>query len=234
MEILNLPSNAFNLFMNILNVNNAKNVILDPYTTLVRLAILSQLPPGTKIGIYKNQIVYYQPDSMQGIYRAFRGDKRGDLHNLYLPIKKCVEWYKNEDEGEKVHIVFDFAHKGLVMLKDNYHSNNTNSDNSTYLSLGIFDGILTGRQQEIYDSITPARAELIKKEMESSPDNLIHKELKRMWTDHDKNIVYDLLTKISSEDDLQNKYRLIEVITNFLETKDDLVSQLVNKNTQSL
>lgn len=234
MELLNLPGNAFSVFMNILSVNNPKNVILDPYTTLVRLAILSQLPPGTKIGIYQNQIVYYPPHSMQGIYRMFQGDKRGDLHNLYLPIKKCVEWYTSETDNEKVKYVFDLAHKGLVMLKDNYHSNNTNSDNSTYLSLGIFDGILTGRQQEIYDSITPARAELVKKELEHSTDSLIHKELKRMWTDHDKNVVYDLLAKISSEDDMENKDKLIDVIKNFLQTKDDYVRQLVNKNTNSL
>ena len=232
MDFLSLPNNALSVVMNFLNANNAKNVILDPFTTTVRLAILSQLPSGTKIGIYENKIIYYTPDSMQGFYRLVKGDKRSDLHNLLLPIKKSVEWYKTDEM--KMQYIFDLAHKGLVKLKDNYHTNTSNPDNSTYLSLNHFDGILTGRQPNLYDSITPERAETIKKEMETSPDNMIHKELKKMWEDNDRDIAYDLLTKICSEDDIEGKKNQIDVLEKFLSFKDELVKQLVNKNTQSL
>lgn len=232
MDLLSLPNNALSVVMHFLNANHAKNVILDPFTTTVRLAILSQLPSGTKIGIYENQIIYYTPDSMQGFYRLIKGDKRGDLHNLFLPIKKSVEWYKTDEM--KMEYIFDLAHKGLVKLKDNYHTSTANPDNSTYLSLNLFDGILTGRQPDLYDSITPERAETIKKEMEVSPDNVIHKELKKMWEENDKNIAYDLLTKICSEDDVEGKMKQIDVLEKFLKTKDEMVKQLVSKNTQSL
>lgn len=232
MNFFELPNSTLQLIMNFLNANNSKNVILDSFTTIIRLAILSQLPSGTKIGIYKNKIIYYTPDSMQGLYRLLKGDKRSDLHNLFLPIRKSVDWYKTDDI--KIQYIFDLAHKGLVKLKDNYHNNAKNPDNSTYLSLNIFDGILTGRQPDLYDSITPERAEVIKKELETSPDNIIHKELKKMWEDNDKNIAYNLLTKICSEDDIDCKTKQIDVLESFLKTKDDLVTKLVSKNTQSL
>jgi hypothetical protein len=232
MDLLNLPGTAFNALLNVLNSNQTKNVILDPFTTLIRLAILAVLPKGTKIGIYNHQITFYTPKSLQGILRFVRGDKRSDLHNLYLPIKKATEWYDRSDE--KISFILKQAHIGLVNLKDNYHTNGSNSDNSTYLSLGIFDGILMGKQQEIYDSVTPERAELLKREIELSSDNLIHTQLKKIWTQHDINVVYDLLQKINIEDDIISKNKLINVINIFLESKDNQVQQIVEKNTFSL
>lgn len=231
-QLINLPSSAFNALINVLNANQSKNVILDPFTTIVRLSILSVLPKGTKIGIFNHQIIYYNPGDLQGIYRFFRGDKRSDLHNLHHPIKKSIEWYDRKDK--KIDYIFELAHDGLVKLKDNYHVDNINSDNSTYITLTVFDNILRGKQNEMYESITPERAEKLKKELETSTDNAIHSCLKKLWTEHDIAVVFDLLKKINMEDDTASKTELIEVIKQFLETKDSLVNKIIERNTKSL
>lgn len=232
MQIISLPSTALNALSNVLNANQSKNVILDPFTTIVRLSLLYVLPQGTKIGIYDHQITYYTPGDLQGLYRFFRGDKRSDLHNLFQPIRKSVDWY--DRSNEKIKYIFDLAHSGLVKLKDNYHTSNTNSDNSTYITLNVFDNILMGRQDDLYESITPERAEVIKRELETSVDNAIHTNLRKMWSEHDINAVYDLLNKVSSEDDSVSRNELIEVIKKFLETKDNIVKKIIDKNTKSL
>jgi hypothetical protein len=232
MQLISLPSTAFKALTNVLNANQDKNVVLDPFTTIVRLSLLSALPTGTKIGIYDHQITYYTPGDMQGVYRFFRGDKRSDLHNLFQPIKKAVDWYSRDNE--KIRYIFDMAHDGLVKLKDNYHSSNTNSDNSTYITLSVFDNILTGKQDNMYESITPERAELIKKEREISADNAIHTSLRKMWSEHDVSAVYELLNKVSAEDDTTSRDELVEVIKKYLETKDNLVKKIIEKNVRSL
>lgn len=231
-QLISLPSIAFKTFSNVLNANQDKNVVLDPFTTIVRLSLLSVLPKGTKIGIDNNQITYYTPSELQGVYRFFQGDKRSDLHNLSQPIKKAIVWYQRDNE--KINYIFELAHSGLVNLKDNYHSKNTNSDNSTYITLTFFDNILTGKQDDLYESITPERAEMIKKERELSIDNAVHSSLRKMWTEHDISAIYELLNKVTSEDDETSRDELIEVIKKFLETKDNLVKKIIEKNTRSL
>ncbi len=47
------------------------------------------------------------------------GDNREHLHNLYLPIQKCVEWFWN-DKNDDITYMFNNAVIGLKMLKSAY------------------------------------------------------------------------------------------------------------------
>ena len=47
---------------------------------------------GTKISIYKNSIQFHEPSVIQGFIRLWSGDCREDLHNLYNPIIKVLEY----------------------------------------------------------------------------------------------------------------------------------------------
>ena len=70
-----------------------KNFILDPLSCVIRLAILSFKPSGTKISITRNKISYNEPSILQGTIRWSQGDNRDDLHNIYNPLKKATEWF---------------------------------------------------------------------------------------------------------------------------------------------
>ena len=78
-----------------------KNVIIDPLTCIVKLAVLSFKAPGTKISISKNSILFHEPNFFQGTWRFFQGDKREDLHNLYKPI----HFSKSFNEGTSTRIL---------------------------------------------------------------------------------------------------------------------------------
>lgn len=232
-NILSLPSNAYRAFSHLVTANQAKNVILDPLTTIIRLAILKFKENGTKIGINQHQISYYSPTDMQGVYRFFCGDKRSDLHNLYQPIRKATEWYNNGDNPKHKYI-FAVAHQGLVKLKENYYTKYTNSDNSTYMMLASFDNILTGKQKDIYNSVSPEKGEEVKQELMDNSNNIIHQSLRQLWNENDISVAFELLKKMEEADDEVTINGCIKSLSEFLQSKDTLVEQIVVKNSVSL
>jgi hypothetical protein len=97
-----------------------RNVIIDPFSCLIKLSLLRFLDNGTKISIYQNSIHFNSPSYIQGIIRFMYGDNREHLHNLYLPIQKCVEWFWNEKNDDIIYM-FNNAVIGLKMLKESYN-----------------------------------------------------------------------------------------------------------------
>ena len=67
--------------------------ILDPMCCLLRISLLNYKDSFTKCSIIKNSLQYNQPSMFQGIIRHINGDKREDIHNIYQPILKAIEWY---------------------------------------------------------------------------------------------------------------------------------------------
>ena len=97
-----------------------RNVIIDPFSCLIKLSLLKFLGNGTKISIYQNSIHFNTPSYIQGIIRFMYGDNREHLHNLYLPIQKCVEWFWDEKNDDIIYM-FNNAVIGLKMLKESYN-----------------------------------------------------------------------------------------------------------------
>jgi len=95
------------------------NVIIDPFSCLIKLSLLRFLDAGTKISIHNNSIHFNSPTYVQGIIRFMYGDNREHLHNLYIPIQKSVEWYWNDKNNDMTYI-FNNAVVGLKMLKNAY------------------------------------------------------------------------------------------------------------------
>jgi hypothetical protein len=104
---------------NIFNSKSERNVIIDPFSCLIKLSLLRFLDPGTKISIYQNRIHFNSPTYIQGFIRFIYGDNREHLHNLYMPIQKCVEWFWN-DKNLDMNYVFNNSVIGLKMLKQSY------------------------------------------------------------------------------------------------------------------
>jgi hypothetical protein len=98
-----------------------KNIILDPFSCLVKLSLLKYLPEGTKISIYDNKVYFNEPSTMQGVIRFMYGDGREDLHNLFQPIRKCAKWFWNNNNAE-IRYLFGNAVAGIKQLKNAYTS----------------------------------------------------------------------------------------------------------------
>lgn len=114
-----ITSGAMHSLKSVFQKKKERNVIIDPFSCLVKLSLIRYLDEGTKISIYQNRLNFNAPSYMQGIVRFMYGDNREDLHNILLPIQKCVEWFWSERNVDMVYM-FNNAVLGLKFLKNSY------------------------------------------------------------------------------------------------------------------
>jgi hypothetical protein len=114
-----IASGTIHSIKSIFQKKTEHNVIIDPFSCLIKLSLLRFLDSGTKISINQNSLCFNSPTYIQGIVRFMYGDNREHLHNLYLPIQKCVEWFWDELNTDMIYI-FNNAVIGLKMLKQAY------------------------------------------------------------------------------------------------------------------
>lgn len=99
---------------------NNKLVKIDPMVCIVKLAILSFLPDGTKISFFEDTLSFQPANVYQGISRFAYGDRREDVHNLLMPIFCACEWYAKRAD---MRLIFDKAVFGIEKLKTIYKDN---------------------------------------------------------------------------------------------------------------
>jgi len=97
---------------------NLKHYILDPFSVIVKLAILSKKPIGTKILIQKNCLYFQEPGFFQSISRSYYHSNKIDIQYLFNPIYQGCENYLKKDK--KYEPLFVFALEGLRRLMDTY------------------------------------------------------------------------------------------------------------------
>ena len=103
------------------NKNTQKNLILEPLCCILKLILLQFKEKGTKISVSDNSITFNGPSYGQGLMRSLYGDCREDLHNIYHPLLKAVEWYPID----KFTIYYEECKKGLQLLLEVYDDNTT-------------------------------------------------------------------------------------------------------------
>lgn len=131
--------------------------ILDPMSTIVRLAILSYYPVNTKLSIHNNSLYLQEPSYVQATLRWGSGDDRSDLHNLHNPISKALDWY--DLKLPYVSHIFRLAREGLNLLIDCYKG--SNESNLVCHSLNYYSKLIdlklkSANPQQIRPSTAPA------------------------------------------------------------------------------
>jgi hypothetical protein len=210
-----------------------KNYVLDPLTCIIRCAILSFKPIGTKISICENKISFCEPNFLQGTLRWGSGDKREDLHNIYQPILKSTQWYVKENED--IRNIFRLSKKGLEKLRDSYEENSIIS-HSLELYINIIDLFL--------NSTGDCMSEFFKKkgtiecnnladdELKIEEDNKIYKELKKLWNDNQISIINNILIQV--EEDSNNSKEWLQALDIILSSKEKCVNEIIINNTTQL
>jgi hypothetical protein len=95
-----------------------KSKIIDPFSTIIRLSLISFKPVGTKLCIDHNRIYLQEPNVLQGTVRTIHGDQKDDLHNLCIPIQRACEQFLKKTKSDALE---------LQMLKNK--DNEKNKDN---------------------------------------------------------------------------------------------------------
>ena len=96
--------------------------LLDPMTTLVRVALLKFMPTGTLLRFHHNRILYDGPGLLQGLQRDYarwcgQSASKEDLHNLLPPLLRACEWFGSSDAHRAT---FKCAVEGLQTLMKTY------------------------------------------------------------------------------------------------------------------
>ena len=105
----------FEKFFNSYKNYKTELFLLEPMSSIIRLAILSFSDEGTKIAISNNKIYVQEPSYLQPILRKIYGANRTELSHLLRPIVICKKRYDEKDKSIKN--IFKFAVKGLKKLK---------------------------------------------------------------------------------------------------------------------
>ena len=215
-------SNALHILHTILKITNNKdkNVILDPLSTLIKLSLLKFSPTNTKISIGNNIVTILDPGVLQGPYRFINGDGREDLHNLYIPIIKSLEWFIKIDN---INILYDFAKDGLINLKSSYPENSIICH-----TLDLY----------IYHLTTKTTKHFTNKDITQNIEqnsqhnsNEIHDFLKKLWNIREIHIIIELLLEYNKN---QNEKHLLKSILELTNAKELKLKEFLKKHFASL
>jgi hypothetical protein len=217
-------SNGFylmNFFTSFRNKQD-KNIIIDPMSCLIKLSILKYYPIGTKISIGDNMITILDPGLLQGTFRFIKGDGREDLHNLYVPLIKSIEWFWNKDDNE-IKNLFDFAINGLEILKSSYPINSTICH-----TLDLYIHHLTTKQTKTFQN----------KDVNynsSSINNEIHDYVQHLWNQREIHIIIELLLEYEKKiKDNKNEKHILESILNLTNAKELKLKDFLKQHFASL
>ena len=171
----------YNTLVKFSETKKENNMILEPFCCLIKLALLNFYPPGTKLNIHENSLSFHEPTLYQGMLRFFYKQGREDLHNLYNPLVKSIEWYTHYNSS--IDIIFELAIEGLKKLLSTYPENCTIKHTINYY-------ISTLKKRNKKES-----KERINK-LPKQDDDTILLYIKDLWTSGEVNIVIQHLQEL--------------------------------------
>lgn len=166
-----------------------KAQILDPYSTIIRLAMISYKIHGTKIAISDNKLYIQDPSILQGAIRTFSGSQKDDIQYLKEPIEKAgIALMKSKDY--KLKWIFEKAICGLDVLSKTYNEYEIIINCiSTYISIiQNFINTVDDDEPELYNE----------KDNKNKIRNELYNDFISMWTDNQMNVVYGILTELEN------------------------------------
>lgn len=210
-----------NVMTNYKNNDKNKSQVLDPLSSLIRLALLNFKPIGTKLSFLNNTIYFQEPDLLQSAKRWSSGDNRNQIHNLYNPIFKIHQWY--DITKPEFIFILNTAKAGLQKLIQCYDNDSSTISHSINYYIETIDSILN---------------DTIKKDDLENTTDIYSLKLKDLWNPREIQIIYLLLQDIDEKSKLQNKFNNTESLINAIEQillgKDKFVYNIVNKISTSL
>ena len=187
------------------NNANLHLFILDPLSVIIKLAIISNKPIGTKLRIDNNVIYLQEPGLFQGITRYFYKINKTNIQYLYNPIEiACAHYLTSEviKQTPKIRELFKCAQNGIIKLIETYKlssimriclnyylsliSNHFEEKNNT--SLFLKDGMTTFYTNENLD------------------------KLFKIWSQDKIKIVLNLTTFLLSDDSAETNVKSLETI----------------------
>jgi len=192
-----------------------KENVLDPLSTIIKLAILSYKSDFTKLAIRFNAISLQETCFYQSAIRYLFGDSKDLLHCLKEPITIACNYYLHDyDSGEHdITLLFKLAVKGIQKLKITYATHRIIISCLEYYELIITSYLDRSDLQDTF-RIDKARDEYSEKLITSMLNS---------WSDNDIGIIIGLFDNLERNE----KFNLIKVIETFMVSVDASINHIV-------
>jgi hypothetical protein len=204
-----LPDNNSNV--------NTKSYLLDPLSIIIKLAILSNKPVGTKI-LIKNNILYFQePGMFQSFCRIIYQTNKTDLQYMYNPIQFACQTFLTKEfvkTTPRMKNLFICAQNGIKKLIETYKTNSI-----ICLTLNYFYVIITNHVEQVYNETI-----FHKDGLTSMYTKELVEELNVLWTQEKIKVILDLISFLTNDKSALNNVKSLENImdNNDIETQATL------------
>ena len=195
---------------------NIKLFILDPLSVIVKLAILSNKPIGTKLLIQNNVIYFQEPGPFQSFCRMFYKSNKTDLQYMYNPINIACLYFLSKDfvsKTPRIKHLFVCAQKGLKNLMETYKNCSILN-----LTLNYYYALLTNHIDQQYNENMFSKDHFTCYYTKDICDNL-----NKQWTEEKIKVVLDIITFLLKYNDNPNNVKSLETIM-----------ESIDKNTQTI
>ena len=179
--------------------------ILDPLSVIIKLAILSNKPIGTKICISKNIVFLQEPGPFQSFCRYIFNTNKTDIQYVYNPIQLACQSYLSKaavQQNPKLKELFKCAQNGLGRLSETYKTCSI-----IRLCINYYATIIDNHLKEIYndelfrnDNLTP----LYTNELTSA--------FTKLWTQDRIKIILNLTTFLIGDENAATNVKSVETI----------------------
>jgi len=179
--------------------------ILDPLSTIIKLAILSNKFIGTKIYIDRNTIKFQEPGIFQAFCRIILKTNKTDLQYLYNPIELACKYYLTKSsvqQNPKLKDLFKCAQKGLTNLSETYKT-----CSMIRISLNYYSALISNYLDETNNET------LFKKDNMSMlyTEHMLAK-MHKIWTQEKIKIILNLTTFLTNDEHAQTDVKSLETL----------------------
>lgn len=190
--------------------------VLDPLSVIIKLAIISNKPIGTKLRIDNNIIYLQEPGPFQAVCRYFFKSNKTDIQYLYNPIEIACKNYLVKSviqQNPKIKDLFICAQNGILRLIDTYkYCSVMRICLNYYLSL-ISNHLEEKNNETLFrkDNMTPFYSQ-----------EVIDK-LSKIWTQDKIKIILNLTTFLSNDESAETNVKSLETIMNGIDERITLM-----------
>ena len=184
---------------------NIKLFLLDPLSVIIKLAILSNKPIGTKLLIQNNLVYFQEPGWFQSATRYFYNTNKTDLQYMYNPIQIACATFLSKENVQKtprIKSLFVCAQNGLKNLIETYKTCSILT-----LCLNYYYAIITNYvEQKFNDSI------FYKDTMTSLYTKEIIDQLNEQWSTEKIKVILYLISFLTNDSMAANNVKSLETI----------------------
>jgi hypothetical protein len=195
---------------------NTKIFVLDPLSVIVKLAILSNKPVGTKL-LIKNNVIYFQePGPFQSLCRMIYKSNKTDLQYIYNPINiACLHFLSKSfiEKTPRIKNLFLCAQNGLKKLIETYKSCSIIT-----ITLNYYYVLLSNHIQQTYNENM-----FVKDNFTNYYTPNVIEPLHKQWTDEKIKVVLDIISFLLKYSDNPNNVKSLETIMDSIDANTQVI-----------